>query len=332
MGQYWTLKNIDRHETVGGGKLREWLFYADHHRLLEQLASPVQLPRSYDKWLNGGKRVTQGCPLMKLPDELLDMIFKELDVEDMSLFCFAITCKDLLALAKQPILKAIDRVIPTWANCRLICLGEYADDIDDLPAGMLTTEERARIDAAVAAESDDRYLNVETMFELVEEPFELKLRGAITSMTRKITKNTARRGGALQRKSERCLREVDMLCAFLSLHEQPRPIPDVLCNISKGEYVRRAALPDITFDHGGNVTLAHALIVQVLWSSDPTCNFDIPEKYVERIMRGPWAGDRFCVTARKNMPQLASGIGEWRDVSDEVVKFLSIFVRDFASE
>lgn len=122
-------------------------------------------------------------------------------------------------------------------------------------------------------------------------------------------------------------REVDMLQSLL--FSPTKPSPEVLCNISKGEYVRRAALPDIALDLEDDVSLAHALIVQVFWSSDPSCDFDIPEEHHERILRGPWAGDRFCVTTRKNMPQLAPGVGRWRDVSDEVVGFLRLFLRKY---
>ena len=149
-------------------------------------------------------------------------------------------------------------------------------------------------------------------------------------MTRKIAKYIKMQGGSLQSKGKQYLREVDMLRAFLD--EPLKPRPDVLCNISKGEYVRRAALPDIALDVGENVSLAHALIVQVLWSSDPSCNFDIPEEYDERIARGPWAGDKFCITAEDTMPELAPGIGEWKDVSDEVVKFLRLWLYEYESE
>ncbi|KAI0334947.1 hypothetical protein GY45DRAFT_1317390 [Cubamyces sp. BRFM 1775] len=339
MGQFWTLKNIDRRERFEGGKLGEWLFESDHYDLLEKLMTPVQLPRDYDKWLNEGKRVAQRGLLFRLPDEILVMIFNELDAEDMSLFCFAISCKDLLTLAKQPILKAMNRVIPTWANCRLVCLGEYAD-VDDIPADWLTAEELMRIEAAFAAQSarnadgsnpmNKRELEfedqspMEGLLNLIGEPCKPEPRDALLSMEDQIFDSIMQEGSSPQSRRKQYWREMRMLRAFVD--HPTRPAPEVLCNVSKGEYVRHAALPDVSSYHfPDRVSLAHALIVQVCWSPDPSCNFALPEEGYDRVSRGPWAGDRFCVTAENTMPGLAPGIGEWRDVSDDVAKFLCLF-------
>ena len=68
-----------------------------------------------------------------------------------------------------------------------------------------------------------------------------------------------------------------------------------------------------------NVTLGHALIVQLLWSSDPSCDFDIPEEYHERILQGPWAGDRFCIINLHGLPELKPHVErEWVDVTERV--------------
>ncbi|KAI0324512.1 hypothetical protein GY45DRAFT_377269 [Cubamyces sp. BRFM 1775] len=179
MGQFWTLRNIDRHVVYEHAKLGDWLFYSDHISLLMGLMAPVQLPRyvydaptnpdicrvagadtvgrarEYDSWLTEGPpRVTQRGPLFTLPDELFGAIFAELASDEPALFCFALTCKDLLALAKQAVRDVLSRAEAPWANCRMICLGDYVDDITDLPEGMFTAEERARIDAALAAHAE----------------------------------------------------------------------------------------------------------------------------------------------------------------------------------
>ncbi|KAI0334946.1 hypothetical protein GY45DRAFT_966137 [Cubamyces sp. BRFM 1775] len=354
MGQYWCLKNIDRREDFNEGKLGEWLVESDHHDLLSELAIPVQLPKEYDTWLNTGKRVTQRAPLFKLPDEMLGMIFAELDFEDASLVCFAITCKELLVLARRPILKAMNRTLPTWANCRLICLGDNTQDIEELPAGMLTTEELATIGNTLSAESADdadaadepeleaEYPSVADLLMLAGEPAKLKvtsgyymgdhrfisrslLQDVFRSMGQRIVAPLRKRGWVARSRTRKLhwrVVEQDRLQAFV--FKPIRPTPEVLCNLSKGEYVRHAALPDVPdFE---DVSLAHALIVQVLWSTCPSCNTDIPEEYEGRVSRGHWAGDRFCVTTMETMPELAPGIGEWRDVSDDVAKYLRHFL------
>ncbi|KAI0334945.1 hypothetical protein GY45DRAFT_966156 [Cubamyces sp. BRFM 1775] len=348
MGQFWTLKNIDRQDRFGGAKLGEWLFQSSHSDLLKELMVPVQFPKDYDEWLQAGERAIQRAPLFKLPNEIFGVVFEDLQFEDLSLLCFAITCKDLLALAKQPILQAMNRAIPTWAFCRLICLGDNAEDISDLPSGMLTEEELARIENALVARglgdvgSDEtlpeaEYESVADLLVLVGEPPRLKLRkkeldhgyrrlssksvldADFRFMEHEILQPLMRGRSAPSRPSpKQCLWDASTLKAFV-LH-RTKPAPEVLCNVSKREFVRRDALPKVpTFRE---VTLAHALIVQVLWSPDPSCGFRVADEYDERISRGPWAGDRFCVTTMATMPELAPGMEGWRDVSEEVAGFL----------
>ncbi|KAH9892846.1 hypothetical protein C8Q73DRAFT_699660 [Cubamyces lactineus] len=348
MGQYWTLRNIDRRDSFEGGKLGEWLFEASHTDLLKELMIPVQLPKEYDEWLQEGEHAIQRAPLFKLPNEILGVVFEELEFEDFSMLCFAITCKDLLVLAKQPILQAINRAIPTWAHCRLICLGDYADDVQDLPPGMLIEDELATMKDALAAQgysdgsdeprSETEYEPVVNALALVGKPPRPKLRKKdldrdcyhrLTSksvleadfrfMEHNILLPIIHTRRALPHSSpKQCLWDADTLGAFVL--DGTKPAPEVLCNVSKREFVRRDALLKISKFR--EVTLAHALIVQVLWSPDPSCNFRVAEEYHERISRGPWAGDRFCVTTLATMPEFAPDLGEWRDVSEEVVNFL----------
>ncbi|KAI0655941.1 hypothetical protein C8Q70DRAFT_404860 [Cubamyces menziesii] len=349
MGQYWALKNIDRRDSFGGGKLGEWLFEADHTDLLRELMIPVHLPKNYDEWIQRGERAVQRAPLFKLPNELFEAIFDLLEFEDFSILCFAITCKDVLTLAKQPIFRAMNCAIPTWAYCRLICLGDYADDIHDLPPGMLAEEELAKMKVALAThgpsdgESDEPraeteyYGSVTDALDLVGNPSRPKWRKKdldhtyrrliaksvletdFRFMERDVLLPIIRASRVLPRSSaEQCLWDADTVGEFVLA--RTKPAPEVLCNVSKREFVRHDALPEVPKFR--NVTLAHALIVQVLWSPDPSCNFRVAEEYHERISHGPWAGDRFCVTTMATMSELSPGSEGWKDVSEEVVKFL----------
>ncbi|KAI0659582.1 hypothetical protein C8Q70DRAFT_1053930 [Cubamyces menziesii] len=325
MGQFWAMKNIDRQEVYDSGKLGEWLLASDHSYLLGRLMAPIQLPKEYDTWLTEGKRVTQRSALFKLPNEMFDMIFDELESDDVSLLCLAITCKDLLALAKQPIVDAVNRGMSTWANCRLICMGEYTQYVEELPEGMLTADELARIKAALAAassedENEEERPYVDDLLQLVGTPREPLLTDKIRDFTMEHRFRRARSSSASAKGQH--WRDMGALEDLVSHCTHPEP--EVLCNVSKGEYVRRAALPAVPgFEM---VSLAHALIVQVCWSPDPSCAFAIPAEYEERISRGRWAGDRFCVTSAETMPKLAPELGGWRDVSDDVARFLEVFL------
>lgn len=118
--------------------------------------------------------------------------------------------------------------------------------------------------------------------------------------------------------------------AFRSLLVPRYPNPDelILCNLSKGEFVRAAAIPDGSSDDAPppfywrrRVTLNQALLSQICWSTQPTML-----RYSsgnDPLFRGKWAGDRFEVVT---MDTIRSYI-HWRDVSEEVVALLAETLR-----
>lgn len=100
--------------------------------------------------------------------------------------------------------------------------------------------------------------------------------------------------------------------------------PWVLCNISKGEYIRASVIaaltdmdeskPFISTQRGGTINLGYALLSQICWSSDPSTSM----RYDSGLCRGRWAGDRFEVTSMDKLdPQIA-----WKDISKRVARLL----------
>ena len=85
----------------------------------------------------------------------------------------------------------------------------------------------------------------------------------------------------------------------------------VLCNLSKGLYVREDAIP---LFEGDQFNICQALLSRIIWSSRGTdlCYKDAKDP----IHRGKWAGDKFEVTATGN--RLRRGI-KWRDGSKAIV-------------
>ncbi|CDO70349.1 hypothetical protein BN946_scf184755.g3 [Trametes cinnabarina] len=114
--------------------------------------------------------------------------------------------------------------------------------------------------------------------------------------------------------SKRPTRDLERYTALLGSYPQG---PEVVCNLTKGEYIRRDALKLVP----EQVTLAHALISQVCWSADYSCALPVAG-FEEKIERGPWAGDRFCITTVDRMPKLDAG--EWVDVSAAVDQMLAV--------
>ena len=68
-------------------------------------------------------------------------------------------------------------------------------------------------------------------------------------------------------------------------------------------------------------TLAHALVSWICWSSCASFGLGCAEGYRERLVRGPWAGDRFCITGLEGMQALVDG-REWVDVTAEADQLL----------
>lgn len=109
--------------------------------------------------------------------------------------------------------------------------------------------------------------------------------------------------------------------------ETPKLHEQVLCNISKGQYVRADAMPkrDSRYGRGAynndyKIGLSQALLSQIMWSSSPR-ETSIVYRWIESdpIWRGKWAGDRIEVTT---LDRLRPGI-KWRDVSKKTVDRLA---------
>ncbi|RPD74865.1 hypothetical protein L226DRAFT_486796 [Lentinus tigrinus ALCF2SS1-7] len=97
----------------------------------------------------------------------------------------------------------------------------------------------------------------------------------------------------------------------------------VLVNLDKKLYVRAAALAELAgapedeqpFLPTCKMDLGHALLTRILWSSDQTVDMD---NSID-IHRGPWAGDRFCITTLERCEKRFDIPGQWKDVSGEIL-------------
>ena len=96
----------------------------------------------------------------------------------------------------------------------------------------------------------------------------------------------------------------------------------VLCNLSKGEYVRNGAAIDFASKvqaaskFGAEVDLGLVLFSRICWSTDDSCAMG--RSISPRLAAGTWAGDRFEIVPQKRM---GSGI-EWKDVTEEALAWV----------
>ncbi|KAH9899409.1 hypothetical protein C8Q73DRAFT_787297 [Cubamyces lactineus] len=317
MGQIWRIFNVDHRAIyVGTGlyrKLGEW-FFRSHHDLMASLRIPC-LPAEIDEWLKSEERmpVHQRSTLLKLSNELLFMIFAELD--DATLACLAITCKDFLTIAKPEFLRRIRRWHRSWAHCRIITLGEYtcSEDLNALPEGLLSEDEKAAVNAyademAIKNPEDAKYAR--NLYSYASEHYELD--ECSSYGMRSYDEDYDYRLPRRLTGSDKVMYGV--LAGPIFSFTYPKGA-EVLCNISKGEYVRDAGL---TVPY--RITLAHALVSQTCWSSQPSFAMCCSQEYEEKLMRGRWAGDKFCIVTEDTMPKLEDG--EWKDVTKEVDSLL----------
>ena len=81
--------------------------------------------------------------ILKLPDEIICLIFEELhDYHDRLLL--SMTCQRLWELGRRPTQKLIMDNSHSWAGDRIICVGDYVD-VGDHPKGLLTEAEEEEL-------------------------------------------------------------------------------------------------------------------------------------------------------------------------------------------
>ncbi|KAI0722523.1 hypothetical protein C8Q76DRAFT_364549 [Earliella scabrosa] len=311
MGQTFELINVDREEKSyeSCAKLGEF-FFDDFRDLRAALRLPT-LPREVGVWLKRGEVALQPGPFGKLSPEVIDMVYAQFTSEDDldDVIWFAITCKRLLTIGKPHLLRLLRAIHAPWAGSRIICLGEYTDDDSELPAGFLTDAEKHKI---ATTEIDgvgepDEYSKCLSLYacELYRKSYgrgrsrddEWAYWGELREAREMYRKDGDAQG----------LLELDM---FNALYRYTKPTYPagvaVLCNLSKAEF-----------------GLINGLMARICWATDPSISLCCGKAYEERFVKGPWAGDRFCITTVKEMGRLKIGAGkEWKDVTEEVDELL----------
>ena len=249
-----------------------------------------------------GRTVIQRHGLWKLPLEIFDMVMDQL--QWMELFVLALTCKDMLSALRCRQLAVLKGLHAPWRNCRLILLGRNTTERDSLPASLhLPDYQRAKIvNGAIG-----RYHALGRTDPLYH------LRRHIPQGLR----DAGRSGrGSWRPTSTSTMSDCQRFCVLWG-SGAPVCYPDglpVLCNVSKAEYVRADGLtaPD--------VTLVHALLVRIAWSTDTSTGFPCADGVAQALASGPWAGDKVSVDTMETLPTLPVGRREegWVDVTSEV--------------
>ncbi|KAI0722534.1 hypothetical protein C8Q76DRAFT_614217 [Earliella scabrosa] len=319
--------NLDRREVASGiaGKLGEsfWNMGDALCNSLKIPSTPIPLPKEVDEVLTKGRVARQPGPLGSLSTELIQLIFENL-LEYHEIVLFAVTCKMLLAAGVPRLTRAYQEEHAPWVNCRLICPGEFAQQDGILAFPFLTAEEKEQIKARVAADELEglRYY-ASALYAIATDTY--------TSQSEAVHKAFEAIGTVYGNDdwsrpwSWRCQNDVRDARLITSLLSQPRHRlkglgTEVLCNISKGEYVRANGLtPPEAHEESPTQLLARALVSQICWSDCPA--MAISDEAAEKLIRGPWCGDRFFISTLEDMPEKYRKI-DWKDVTARVAAFL----------
>ncbi|KAI1795038.1 hypothetical protein LXA43DRAFT_61746 [Ganoderma leucocontextum] len=346
MVQNWQVLNVDRkeRELAGGAKLGRG-FWEDTSRLYKSLRIPC-LPKAVDKWLSRGTFMLQWGRMGMISAEVLDMIFKAIldDVKEDPAYNFidclhlAVCCKQLLFVGKRHILRTLIFLHARAADCRLVCLGEYAGADDQAPPGMLTDAEHKEIATMKVPHEEDNFgsdeedkaakvIAARCLYSFASELYEPC--ASVADLLQKPLRHLCRKNHNARKREGYMIEplyalDMDMVTALGCIDYWPRPTypegPAVLCNTSKGEYVLGDTLV-VLQNQRCRVTLAHALLARICYSPDSSISVACDAEYAGQLAKGPWAGDKFRITTVNELPVLKDG-KEWKDVTEEANKLL----------
>ncbi|KAI0677689.1 hypothetical protein C8Q78DRAFT_1003904 [Trametes maxima] len=354
MGQYWYLLNIDKRQNardVGDKLTAEYFVIPEAWEcggLIDSLRKQY-LPEAYEDLLTQGPPVArQHGPLGKLAAELLGMIFDHLPSTDV--LCLAVTCKSLLAASKQRLEETLGDRHLFWGGDRLVLLGEYTYGRVNLPTGLLTDAEWEEVVQAYLSEKlkpkiREASLRVGQVSMTVfatntyqEGPLseftrheQQRLHSLIfllcigweermyASFKRRIRRSTTDGGNhdPSTRTWDVNMYDSENIRALSGVRYDTNEGVEVVCNLSKGEYIRADG-----FSLPLRVSLGQALLACITWSSSGDVAMDIEDDFLDVLVQGSWAGDRFIVATIDALPALGPGLGEWRDVTEGVNRLL----------
>ncbi|TFK94882.1 hypothetical protein K466DRAFT_657400 [Polyporus arcularius HHB13444] len=333
----WLLLNIDRREDSGGFDSLKHAFL--EHRCSLGAKKWLTLPsmtKKIDHWLATRRSVVQTGSFSKVSVELLDLIFEFLAASTShykftDMIMFAITCTNILVVGERHLLRALRAHHAYWAHGRLIMVNDLTN-WDDLPPGLLTEVESRELETRTP-EYHHSGGDHGTLYEFALQLYTHGIYPDDRAGERAVANELAMElymaeypgfGHVRRRDIVRVPvsgQPWDDMKRFLSIYNGRRPTTEkdaisVLCNLSKTEYVRSDMLSKEDPSDGW-FELDSALLSRVCWCTEPE-DFDLrcEGEYRMRLMRGPWAGDRFCIVTLDMLEEVFDG-KEGKDVSEE---------------
>ncbi|KAI0683678.1 hypothetical protein BC835DRAFT_1423076 [Cytidiella melzeri] len=302
---WWRFVNLDKRcaqSPTGGYRLGEFFFRPGLPLSIYEFTIPSPLSSKVASLTAKSPRImhcssSPNSRLLRCPEEIILLVFREIDqLSDAA--CFALADGKLFRIGLARIEELQRLYYSIWAGDRVLLIGGRTND-DDYPESVQDTVNEELRHAQDVAEEDasDNSKFCYLASECYERPF---------------------RPGDVWKRHRKLIRHKDKDArnykALVKRHHDDSSLR-VLCNISKGEFVRQTSIKDLPF----YADLGHAMLSRICWATDDSIGMAYGlEDNKNPLHRGSWAGDRFEVTT---MDRLRSNI-EWRDVSKEVADTL----------
>ncbi|OJT07385.1 hypothetical protein TRAPUB_1760 [Trametes pubescens] len=258
--------------------------------------------------------------ILSLPDEILSIILYHDDLPMLDSICFAITCKKILAVAEDGLLKyGRDFGSAMWAHCRIVCLGEYTQ-LDKAPDSLfrpsLKSQLHAKLKELDLPADGVSYAGLLEIDDLCAYAPSLLYHGV----------HDDRR---FVLKLPRPDRDLFVAAAAVTF---PKRNDWALLNTTKHEYVRAGALAELSgrpndvqpFLENCAVDLGTALYTRFCYSFS---NDTAMENTSANIHRGKWVGDRFAIDTLERAVR-SDTENKWRDVTFHVIQDIRDIYRD----
>ena len=267
----------------------------------------------------------QTAKITKLPVEILDMIFSEVD-DLRSIICLCLVHELLGAVGERHAHELILQVAGSWAGDRIMCVGANLLD-HDFPPQLQSAAVAWTKEAIAANEGSDNPYPVTAADILVCKCHQSTECICLSQVTSFVFNMPYIRGG-FRGFNEADRKKIDQLANRLySIIGRERTAlrkgKYVLCNLSKGEYVKTCPMEALNerllaeHDISRGINPDHVLLSKICWSSDANCSMPICLE-TDRMSRGPWAGDRIEVTTEDMMRHNI----DWQDVTEESFEWI----------
>ncbi len=262
------------------------------------------------------------CGLSRLPIELLDMIFRKLDVE--LVFVVGLQNQKLWEVARRHILAYRLSCCGPWTGEGIICVGDCLEPTDSLPDVITKSEEeglRKELNGNRFSTHDegstDSVPEPTGLYDIADAPYkQVESWESESSLARRLITGIAKIGEWHRVPALRKAQILDDLCRYDVSDFYPEDQPWILRNLTTQEYVRSEAIaikPE--YIHGPHIDglgFGEAVLSRICWSTSESCSM------TTNLNRGVWAGHRFDITTFDKHRQSCSGQAEWKDISEEV--------------